>query len=163
MKTKKAISPLIATVLILGFTVALAAIIMTWGTGFTKNIQKSTEETSNNQLKCALDVDFEIVNACVSESTIKITLKNNKEKEIVKSKVVVYTSESSAETLAYDAITALAFGTNSITVTPTLAVAQIKKVEVIPTIKVESKEVVCSSNIATFGEIGDITLETCAA
>ena len=28
---KKGISPLIATVLILGFTVALAAVIMTWG------------------------------------------------------------------------------------------------------------------------------------
>ena len=35
---KKGISPLIATVLILGFTVALAAIIMTWGTDFTKKI-----------------------------------------------------------------------------------------------------------------------------
>lgn len=162
MKSKKAISPLIATVLILGFTVALAAIIMTWGTGFTKNIQKSTEETSNNQLKCALDVDFEVVNACVTGSTIRITLKNNKEKEIVKSKVVVYVSESSAETLSYDALTASAFGTGSIIVTPTLPVAQIVKVEVIPTIKVESKEVVCSSNIATFGEIGDVALEACA-
>jgi flagellin-like protein len=32
---KKGISPLIATVLIIGFTVALAAIIMTWGTTFS--------------------------------------------------------------------------------------------------------------------------------
>ena len=43
MKRNKGISPLIATVLILGFTVALALIIMVWGQKFTET-QKMQEE-----------------------------------------------------------------------------------------------------------------------
>ena len=33
MMNKKGISPLIATVLLIGFAVALAAVVMTWGLG----------------------------------------------------------------------------------------------------------------------------------
>ena len=42
-KNKRGISPLIATVLLIGFTVALAAMVMTWGSGF---IKKTTEQTT---------------------------------------------------------------------------------------------------------------------
>lgn len=37
---KRGISPLIATVLLIGFTVSLAAIIINWGTSFTREIQE---------------------------------------------------------------------------------------------------------------------------
>ena len=40
---KKAVSPLIATVLIIGFTVALAAIVMTWAGGFMRQTIGETE------------------------------------------------------------------------------------------------------------------------
>jgi len=43
---KKGISPLIATVLIIGFTIALAAIIITWGVGFvTQQTVQTGEQT----------------------------------------------------------------------------------------------------------------------
>ena len=48
---KKGITPLIATVLLIGFTVALAGIVITWGGGFVERIQSGTDE------RTALDLD----------------------------------------------------------------------------------------------------------
>ncbi len=42
MFSKKAISPLIASVLIIGFTIALAVMIMTWGVDLMSGITGST-------------------------------------------------------------------------------------------------------------------------
>ena len=57
---KKGISPLIATVLLIGFTVALAGVVITWGGGFIKNITSSTEERTESTLACAGDLNFDI-------------------------------------------------------------------------------------------------------
>lgn len=53
MKNKKGISPLIASILLIGFTVALAAIIMTWGTSFVKKQTEQTETEGSKALDCA--------------------------------------------------------------------------------------------------------------
>ena len=50
---KRGISPLIATVLIIGFTVALSAVVMTWGTGFVRDTTTATAEQTNLALSCA--------------------------------------------------------------------------------------------------------------
>ncbi len=69
---KKGISPLIATVLLIGFTVALAGVVITWGGGFIKNITTGTEERTASTLACASDLNFEIkkVNCDSDEITI---------------------------------------------------------------------------------------------
>lgn len=78
----KGISPLIATVLIIGFTVALAAVILTWGTSFTKSISKSTEETADIQLTCAQDVQFDVKAACMEGNNVRVIVENNGNKDI---------------------------------------------------------------------------------
>ena len=57
---KKGISPLIATVLLIGFTVALAAVVITWGSGFVNRITTSTDTSSTNSFACTNDLDFQI-------------------------------------------------------------------------------------------------------
>ena len=52
MKSKKGISPLIATVLIIGFTIVLAALVIQWGGSLFKNIQEETGETSELNIAC---------------------------------------------------------------------------------------------------------------
>src|SRR3989344_3034332 len=81
---KRGISPLIATVLIIGFVIALAAIIMTWGTSFTRDIQQTTEEGASTQITCAQDVVFKITNVCetASDGMYKITIQNDGTKAI---------------------------------------------------------------------------------
>ena len=49
--SKKGISPLIATVLVIGFTIILAAMAITWGTGLFEDIQSDTD-TQAQLTKC---------------------------------------------------------------------------------------------------------------
>ncbi|HLC72216.1 MAG TPA: archaellin/type IV pilin N-terminal domain-containing protein, partial [Candidatus Nanoarchaeia archaeon] len=58
MHNNKGISPLIATVLIIGFTVALAAIIMTWGRGFIDSTTKDVDKQRETALLCTSQLDF---------------------------------------------------------------------------------------------------------
>ncbi len=57
---KRGISPLIATVLLIGFTVALAAVVITWGSGFVNKVTSTTEESTLKTISCTTDVSFEI-------------------------------------------------------------------------------------------------------
>jgi len=63
IKNKKGISPLIATVLLIGFAVALAAVVMTWGLDFIKQTEQKTEEQTTHTLICASELSFEISDA----------------------------------------------------------------------------------------------------
>lgn len=56
---KKGISPLIATVLLIGFVVAVAAVVMLWGKGFVKERAEKEGALSQAQLECNL-IEIEI-------------------------------------------------------------------------------------------------------
>ncbi len=72
MKNKKGISPLIATVLLIGFAVALAAVVMTWGLDFIQETAEATEDQTKNTLVCASDLSFAISDVSTTEGTITI-------------------------------------------------------------------------------------------
>src|SRR3989338_5811436 len=60
--SKKAVSPLIATVLLMAFAVALGAIVMTWGKTY---VTDTTEDVGTRTLQtrtCALDVNIALMN-----------------------------------------------------------------------------------------------------
>lgn len=75
-RDKKGISPLIATVLVIGFTIALALVIFSWGKTFTETLTKGTGEKAEQQLDCSDLVSFEVKNACYAGSEVKFTLEN---------------------------------------------------------------------------------------
>ncbi len=60
MKTKKGVSPLIATVLIIALTVALTVFLMNWAFNFFKERTSETSETTKEQLLCASGIDFDV-------------------------------------------------------------------------------------------------------
>ena len=60
---KRGISPLIATVLIVGFTVALAAVIFTWGINFTKDTTERTTQQANLVQRCG-EMSFDVKASC---------------------------------------------------------------------------------------------------
>jgi flagellin-like protein len=70
MKSKKGVSPLIATVLLIGFAVALAAVVMTWGLGFIEQTADTTEKQTTNTLICASDLDFRISDVTPTSITV---------------------------------------------------------------------------------------------
>ena len=74
---KKAVSPLIATVLVIGFTVALAAIVMTWGGTFMRRTTEETEVASKTGLKCSTDLNFRIKSVNCGTGIITVENKGN--------------------------------------------------------------------------------------
>lgn len=56
---KKGVSPLIATVLLIAFTVALGAVVMNWGRSYTSQKMEEVKTTSDKELACARDVQIE--------------------------------------------------------------------------------------------------------
>lgn len=61
LTSKKGVSPLIATVLLIAFAVALGAVVMNWGRGYVEDTANIARERSDTEVKCASDVDIAIV------------------------------------------------------------------------------------------------------
>lgn len=91
-KNKRGISPLIATVLLIGFTVALAAMVMTWGSGFIKKTTENTEAQASSTLKCASELAFEITgvtcNANKGINSIKVDNRGSLEIRAIKFRII---------------------------------------------------------------------------
>ncbi len=157
---KKGISPLIATVLIIGFTVALAAIIMTWGTTFSKGMQKSTEATTEEQLACAQDVDIDLSSACVKDAnSLTLTLKNDGSKDIEKFSVRMYKDAANVATDTTTLVGAPYLGAydlkpQDVTIAGPLSgfAGTITLVEIIPVIKIGEKTLTCAATKDYFGD-----------
>jgi len=60
-RSRKAVSPLIATVLLIAFAVALGAVVMNWGRGYVEDTANIARERSDTEVKCASEVDIDIV------------------------------------------------------------------------------------------------------
>ncbi len=69
---KKGISPLIATVLLIGFTVALAAFVITWGGEFTRDITSDTKDRSSRTVACTNELKFDVKKIDCAADTILI-------------------------------------------------------------------------------------------
>lgn len=74
---KRGISPLIASILLIGFTVALAAFIMTWGVDYFKDIMEKSKAQSDQALRCSSELNFEILAANCSSDSITIDNRGN--------------------------------------------------------------------------------------
>ena len=152
---KKAVSPLIATVLLIAFAVALGAVVMNWGSDYVKSTAKSTGAKSDADIRCATETDLSIVEI---DGTQKLCYNSaNKQIEFI--------IENRANTNA-DSMQVTVFGADSITralFNETLAKGDVKKltlsydkavngtiqqVRFVPYIKVRdiTEPVLCSKN-----------------
>ena len=160
---KKGISPLIATVLILGFTVALAAIIMTWGTGFTKRMQTQTEETANIQVICATDVVFDIQSVCkdTESGDYKLLMSNDGKEDIVEWRIRLYQDEATVDSQTLD-IPINQFSIGTLIITPGEVIDEgVRKVEALPVISRAGKDIVYAQNIDTYGSTDGDYITNC--
>lgn len=93
MANKKGISPLIATVLVIGFTIVLAALVITWGTKMFKDTVDETEAASQFNLACTtgLRIDASADSSSATADSIEVTLRNNnQDRDIDSFNFVVY-------------------------------------------------------------------------
>ncbi|HLC47320.1 MAG TPA: archaellin/type IV pilin N-terminal domain-containing protein [Candidatus Nanoarchaeia archaeon] len=82
---KRGVSPLIATVLLIAFAVALGAVVMNWGRGYVEETQDFASQTSRREIKCSIDITMEIIKIggrkqiCLDNqtNTVNFTLQNS--------------------------------------------------------------------------------------
>ncbi|MFH1053298.1 MAG: archaellin/type IV pilin N-terminal domain-containing protein [Candidatus Woesearchaeota archaeon] len=60
-QNKRGVSPLIATVLLIAFAVALGAVVMNWGREYIEDTQKDVEIRSAQTSACIIDVSLSLV------------------------------------------------------------------------------------------------------
>ena len=79
INSKKGVSPLIATVLIIALTVALTVFLMNWAFGFFKERTDETSKTTEDQLFCVNSVDMDLVCSCQAGNTgnCEVSVSNN--------------------------------------------------------------------------------------
>jgi flagellin-like protein len=80
LRNKKAISPLIATVLLIGFTIVLAALVFQWGGQLFKTTTQSTGCESQGRIACTSNIEITLGNVAISavdNTTISKLIVNN--------------------------------------------------------------------------------------
>ena len=91
--TKKAITPLISTVLLLAFAVGLGTLVMSWG-----NSQKFQETVSCDYVEIGITELDNSKQLCLQDNSIKTTLENNGNIDITSIELVVLTKNSVIKT-----------------------------------------------------------------
>jgi len=96
---KKGVSPLIATVLLIAFAVALGAVIMNWGRGFVQDRTADVETTTEIETGCALDVQLKVseiggtpqvcFGGSAEDGSVEFTLENQGRKDIKELGIVI--------------------------------------------------------------------------
>ncbi|MFH0936065.1 MAG: archaellin/type IV pilin N-terminal domain-containing protein [Candidatus Woesearchaeota archaeon] len=77
---KRGVSPLIATVLLVGFVVALLVIVMLWGRGYIEEIKQKEGTVAEQKLSCATDIAIDITGINVIGNNLDISIENQREK-----------------------------------------------------------------------------------
>ena len=141
-------SPLIATVLLIGFAVALAALVMTWGLDFIKDQTGRVDTSTEEALLCVNQLDFKIEVNCKPTATGAppegITVDNRGTIDITKMRLRKHTTTGAVTPVE-------ASGLKSGEKKPFIDLNPLKeavKVDVVATIKGKSgNEIVCTSAV----------------
>lgn len=60
LSSKKGVSPLIATVLLIAFAVALGVVVMNWGKDYVETTAKDTSEKVDADMSCQMDIELKV-------------------------------------------------------------------------------------------------------
>ena len=152
LQSRKGISPLIATILIIGFTVALAAVIMTWGQSFVNGITASTEANTEKQLACT-QVLLKIIDACsdIIAEEVQISISNDGKQKMESLIVRIHSQIGNMATTNFggNSLDPLAIKTVA---EPFADAGEVRLIEVIPTIKIRDGFSTCSNSLVSFGD-----------
>lgn len=152
MRSKKGLSPLIATVLLIAFAVALGAVVMNWGREKIAEKANTTELNIDKSLDFCKDVKLEIEKVnnipriCFSEKkvpSVQFLATNGGSSPIIKLKITVI--GSAGNPVNSEIIEILGVGeTKRISYTYSAEIGNLQKVKVIPVVKGDGQDKICS-------------------
>ena len=154
-RSKRAVSPLIATVLLIAFAVALGAVVMNWGRSYTEQTAENVKKKSDVDVKCSLDVKMKLLELsskpqlCSGQwganSYINFTLLNDGTKAIEAVDMMVIGDVGIAQnTSISNSSIAVAGGTKISAGYTYAAVGSLKKVRLIPVVEIGGVNQHCS-------------------
>jgi len=166
MKKKKGISSLIVSVLILGFTIVLVIVSMTWAQRVTTGIQEQTDEQINPQMICITEVEFKIKDFCmIPGGGYQISVENNGKRDIDKMIVRFYQSMDNVQVSTNTFPSGIqSYSLKTGTFYPEPGLTSVKFVEAIPEIRAGEKSFTCPGSRQDYGSLyeGSI-IKTCTA
>jgi hypothetical protein len=142
----KAVSPLIATVLVIGFAIALSGIMMTWGTSFVKDIQERSEKSSLKDIACTKDVGLNIKSATVLGNKIKLVVENLGQMDMDKLNILLVGSDGGDNIVTGSGISAGGIQSFSVALDPN-KIGTFKQVEAMPYITFEGEQIACKDAV----------------
>ncbi len=159
---KKGLSPLIATVLLIGITISLAALVMVWGQALFKQTTEDTGKSAQAEINCISKVQVDILNAsCVGFVSPMNIIVDNKNEEPVHGFIVrIYRVGGNVETITLSpaggctggcTLPLDAFNARTYAIPYSTLPNGITKVDVIPQIKLDDGTLrACGQKIDTF-------------
>jgi flagellin-like protein len=148
---KRGISPLIATVLLIGFVVALALIVLLWGKNYIEELAAKRGMIAQKQQECQM-VEFTVKSiAEPSGSKVAMVVENSKDKTIDKFIFRGLTAKSKSDVVEeIDRLGGLEIKQYQPEFTIGFGSGGIEKIEIIPALKAGgSKYVPCSDKHVT--------------
>jgi len=154
---KRGVSPLIATVLLIAFTVALGAVVMNWGRTYVEDTAASVKEGADKERICSQDVRISleefssIKQICYGGASANgylfMRLYNNGNKDIMSLSVVIY---GAGNTQTNNSVNGTAFNVSKpmkLNLTYDYdAFGSVKKVKIIPEVKLSGVLKSCGGN-----------------
>lgn len=141
---KRGIAPLIATIIIVGFTIALGAVVVIWGGTFVRNLQQSTEKTAAKEITCLKDMQIDIRGACLGGDSIRILINNLGSQNITSFNVRIKGDNGDQSSISSSGLSAYQLGSVSVNFDQNI-VGNPTKIEVFPMIIFEREEAICSN------------------
>mgnify|MGYP001613754641 CR=1 FL=1 len=166
---KRGLSPLIATVLLIGITISLAALVMVWGQQLFKQTTEETSRSAQGEITCISKIEVNILNASCEDDALNPAgpgnsgridiIVDNKNEEPVHGLIVrlyglggpktIQLSAAGSYPFPLDAFNTITY-TLDYTTTP-LVLTQLTKVEVIPQIRLDDGSLkACAQKIDSF-------------
>jgi hypothetical protein len=72
---KKGISPMIATILLIGFVIAIILLVVLWGKNYVEELAQKRGALAEKQQECT-QVDLDVVKSCWRGTTAEIAIRN---------------------------------------------------------------------------------------
>ncbi len=141
---KKAVSPLIATILLVGFAVAIAAVVVLYGTGIVREQLEKGGGFAEGKLACQSSVKIDVENAVCGPGTgtITVSVENLREMALPNLRGRVIGTDGASSSLA--GVTLNGNEKKSIAfVYDSSLTGEVKAIEVIPVLLSGSSQATC--------------------
>lgn len=163
---RKGITPLIATVMIVGFSVVVAALLINWSDIFVEDIRDEAGTSLSLEVVCSQDIDFKLSEVCIMNNRLHFILANDGFVELSDISVKVTGTNGEIKNIKFDNIPPYTMKRfisktfDEIFSSQSTAVA-VSLIEVTPSVFIGDESRVCTDISQSFGKYEHVPLDGC--